>query len=225
MNLYSYGNSPVTTVDPAGLYGFGDFVGDVLWGVGKGFEYGGYMMTGAGLAMEVGGTGTMGGGLALASTGVGAPAGGPMVAGGAATAGAGWMMAGTGVATSAAGLYMQSVANGSGDGYLSGEPLQPCPPDYSVSKAVNSGMPHAAKRAVQRKVSSSIDEARAGLQELSKWITQNKRFPEGSLLETTKSLERVLAPFGDRGLAVYQIAKNRTAKLMTTLNRRFGPGH
>lgn len=225
LNLYSYGNSPVAVVDPAGLYGFADFVEDGTFLVGKSLEWVGYGMTTWGIGMEVIGTNTMGGGLAVASTGAGAPAGGGMIAGGAATAASGWALAGTGAGMTAAGLYIQSAVNGgSGDGYLSGEPLKPCPEDYGVSKAVNSGMNHAAGRSVQRKVFGNIDEAREGLQQLSKWITQNKKFPEGSLLETTKSLERVLAPVGDRGMAVYQIAKNRTAKLMTVLNSRYGPG-
>lgn len=94
------------------MYGWRDGVLDVIKGIGKGMEWGGYMMTGAGLIMEAGGTGTMGGGFAVASTGVGAPAGGTMVAGGAATAVTGWGLAVTGAATSALGLSLQMAANG-----------------------------------------------------------------------------------------------------------------
>lgn len=85
-----------------------------------------------------------------------------------------------------------------------------------VKKAVNSNLPHAADRGVERGVFSSAKDATEKLKELSKKITKDKSWPDGAFLDPSKS-NRVLVPVGDGGLAVYQVANNATAKLKTVL--------
>jgi hypothetical protein len=57
--------------------------------------------------------------------------------------------------------------------------------------------------------------ATEGLKDLSNKI-KTKGFPEGTLQDTAHA-DRVLVSVGDNGLTVYQIGKNGTAKLKTTL--------
>jgi RHS repeat-associated protein len=82
-------------------------------------------------------------------------------------------------------------------------------------KVVNSNLPHARDRAVERGVFPDEKSATEGLKDLSKKI-EAEGFPEGTLQDTARA-DRVLVPVGDNGLAVYQIGKNGTAKLKTTL--------
>ncbi|MCP4347388.1 MAG: RHS repeat-associated core domain-containing protein, partial [Desulfobacterales bacterium] len=84
-----------------------------------------------------------------------------------------------------------------------------------IKKAVNSNLPHAVKRAVERGIFKSADEATDALKQLSKSITENG-LPAGAILDSAH-LDRVLIPIGNSGMAVYQIAKNGTAKLKTVL--------
>lgn len=79
-------------------------------------------------------------------------------------------------------------------------------------------MPHATERAVERGVFPDAKSASEGLKNLSKDIKKNG-FPQGSILDTA-NVDRVLVPVGNNGYAVYQVAKNGTAKLNTTLIKR-----
>ncbi|MCG8673138.1 MAG: DUF6531 domain-containing protein [Pseudomonadales bacterium] len=97
-----------------------------------------------------------------------------------------------------------------------GPSSQECP---IVNKAVNSNLPHAAERAVERGIYPTQSAAREGLKSLSKDITKNKSFPAGSIVDPTNPT-RVLAPVGNGGRAVYHVASNGTAKLKTVLISR-----
>ena len=85
-----------------------------------------------------------------------------------------------------------------------------------LKKAVNSNLDHAAKRGTKRKIFKSLSEAKSKLRQLTKQLTKNGNFPAGTLADTAHS-DRVLVPVGDGGFAVYQLAKNGTAKLKTIL--------
>jgi hypothetical protein len=88
--------------------------------------------------------------------------------------------------------------------------------DLLLKKAVNSNLPHAIGRGVERGVFSSADEAGAALRGLTEQITQSGTFPVGTLVDTART-GRFLVPVGNNGMAVYQLAKNGTAKLKTVL--------
>jgi RHS repeat-associated protein len=85
----------------------------------------------------------------------------------------------------------------------------------AVQKAVNSNLPHAAQRAIERGFSGGADEAANALRQLSREITENG-FPSGTISDTAKA-NRVLVPFKDGLYAVYQVGANGTAKLKTVL--------
>jgi hypothetical protein len=85
----------------------------------------------------------------------------------------------------------------------------------SVKKVANSNLPHARDRAVERGVFPDAKSAAEGLKDLSNKI-KKEGFPEGTLQDTAHA-DRMLVPVGNNGLAVYQIGKNGTAKLKTTL--------
>ncbi len=85
-----------------------------------------------------------------------------------------------------------------------------------VAKTVNSNMPHAIERAVERGIFPNAAEARTGLESLSARIGK-EGFPEGAILDTAHA-DRVLVPLGEGGMAVYQVGANGTAKLKTILN-------
>ncbi|MBL8279602.1 MAG: RHS repeat protein [Pelomonas sp.] len=86
----------------------------------------------------------------------------------------------------------------------------------AVSKAVNSNLAHAVERAVERNIFDTADAAANALRELSETIGKTG-FPAGSIADTAHA-DRVLVPIGNAGMAVYQVAKNGTAKLKTVLN-------
>jgi RHS repeat-associated protein len=88
----------------------------------------------------------------------------------------------------------------------------------SVKKAVNSNLGHATERAVERGIYPDAKSAAEGLKNLTNDISKNG-FPRGTIPDTAHA-DRVLVPVGSNGLAVYQVGKNGTAKLKTTLNRR-----
>ncbi|GLR58825.1 hemagglutinin repeat-containing protein [Rhizobium indigoferae] len=88
----------------------------------------------------------------------------------------------------------------------------------SVEKAVNSNIDHAANRAVERGVFESAAEARAAYKQLSADISKNG-WPSGTIKDPSYT-DRYLVPIGNNGYASYQLAKNGTAKLKTTLIRR-----
>jgi RHS repeat-associated protein len=83
-----------------------------------------------------------------------------------------------------------------------------------IKKAINTKIVHATERAVER-LGLEATVARERLEELTKWITRNKTFPDGTLPDP-KRADSVLVPF-ENGFAVYEIAKNGTAKLMTVI--------
>ncbi|MFO0553355.1 MAG: RHS repeat-associated core domain-containing protein [Polyangiaceae bacterium] len=87
----------------------------------------------------------------------------------------------------------------------------------AVRKAVNSNLPHAIGRAVERGIFATEQEAATGLRELSTSITTTGQFPAGAIRDTAH-LDRVLVPVGNNGMAVYQVGANGTAKLKTVLN-------
>jgi type I site-specific restriction endonuclease len=86
-----------------------------------------------------------------------------------------------------------------------------------VKKAVNSNIRHASDQAVIRKIFLNKKTADLKLKELTKKISKNG-FPKGTIKDTRPN--RVLVPIGNNGYAVYQIGKNGTAKLNTTLIRK-----
>ena len=92
---------------------------------------------------------------------------------------------------------------------------------FQVSKAVNTNLPHAVERAIERGIFQSAEEAADALRALSKDITKNG-FPKGAILDPA-NVDRVLVPIGNAGMAVYKVAKNGTAKLKTVLNAIIGP--
>lgn len=91
--------------------------------------------------------------------------------------------------------------------------------DLLLKKAVNSNLPHAVSRGVERGIFSSADEATAALRGLTEEITKSGTFPAGTLVDTAR-VGRFLVPIGNGGRAVYQLAKNGTAKLKTVLISR-----
>ena len=76
-------------------------------------------------------------------------------------------------------------------------------------------MPHAVERAVERGVFPDAKSAAEALKTLGKQI-EKTGFPVGSILDTAHA-DRILVPIGENGMAVYQVAKNLTAKLKTVL--------
>jgi RHS repeat-associated protein len=91
--------------------------------------------------------------------------------------------------------------------------------DLLLKKAVNTGLPHATKRGVQRGVFANPAEAGAALRDLTSTISKSKTFPTGTLVDTAHA-GRFLVPVGNNGLAVYQMMGNGTARLKTVLNAR-----
>jgi hypothetical protein len=87
-----------------------------------------------------------------------------------------------------------------------------------VAKGVNSNIGHAADRAVERGVFESTEIAREKLDELSSSL-KSKGWPEGTIKDPDYN-DRYLVPVGNNGYASYQLGKNGTAKLKTTLIRR-----
>lgn len=65
----------------------------------------------------------------------------------------------------------------------------------AVGKAVNSNLPHAVERAVERGVFATEEEAASGLRELSSSITKSGDFPTGAIRDTAH-VDRVLVPVG-----------------------------
>jgi RHS repeat-associated protein len=87
---------------------------------------------------------------------------------------------------------------------------------FTIAKAVNSNLPHAVANAVERGIFPTADIAADELRALTAQITANG-FPANAILDTARA-DRVLVPIGNAGMAVYQVAKNGTAKLKTVLN-------
>ena len=110
-----------------------------------------------------------------------------------------------------------SVADGRGNGHVTGE-LTGGASDIHVDKVVNSNMPHAAERAVERAGFSSVQDARAALQEFGRQI-EKSGLPPGTIRDTAHA-DRVIVPgFGRGGAAVYQL-RDGVLKLKTVLQWR-----
>ena len=84
-------------------------------------------------------------------------------------------------------------------------------------KVVNSNLPHAIQRGVERKVYPDRKIASDSLKDLGNKI-EKTGFPSGTIPDSAH-IDRVLVPAGNNGMVVYQIAKNGTAKLKTVLNK------
>jgi hypothetical protein len=90
--------------------------------------------------------------------------------------------------------------------------------DIHVDKVVNSNMPHAAERAVERAGFSSVQDARAALQEFGRQF-EKSGLPPGTIRDTAHA-DRVIVPgFGRGGAVVYQL-RDGVLKLKTVLQWR-----
>jgi hypothetical protein len=128
---------------------------------------------------------------------------------------AGWAAVGHGATGIVAGIATigdsLSLSRGSGSGSLSTEGGLGTP----VNKVVNSNMPHAAERAVERAGFRTLKEARTALQEFGAGI-EKSGLPRGAIRDTAHA-DRVIVPgFGQGGAVVYQV-KDGTLKLKTVL--------
>ncbi len=110
-----------------------------------------------------------------------------------------------------------SAGGGRDNGHVTGE-LTRSASDIHVDKVVNSNMPHAAERAVERAGFSSEQDARAALQEFSRQI-ERSGLPPGTIRDTARA-DRVIVPgFGRGGAVVYQL-RDGVLKLKTVLQWR-----
>ncbi|WP_395831279.1 hypothetical protein [Archangium violaceum] len=110
-----------------------------------------------------------------------------------------------------------SAGDGQGNGHVTGE-LTGGASDIHVDKVVNSNMPHAAERAVERAGFSSVQDARAALQEFG-WQIEKSGLPPGTIRDTAHA-DRVIVPgFGRGGAVVYQL-RDGVLKLKTVLQWR-----
>jgi hypothetical protein len=110
-------------------------------------------------------------------------------------------------------LLDEAVVLEAGGGRALGKLLERLLP--SVTKAVNSNLPHAVERAVERGIFKNPKEASAAIKSISEEIGRTG-FPKGTIPDPAHA-DRVLVPIGNGGRVVYQIAKNETAKLKTVL--------
>ncbi len=88
----------------------------------------------------------------------------------------------------------------------------------NVKKAVNSNLPHAITRGIERGIFPDKATASNALKSLSRRIS-SKGFPPGSFVDPSHR-DRVLVPVGKGGLASYQVGSNGTAKLKTVLIKK-----
>jgi hypothetical protein len=87
-----------------------------------------------------------------------------------------------------------------------------------ILKGVNSNLPHAVERAVERGIFDNADEATAALKSLTGEVGSNN-LPSGTIVDPSKT-DRILVPVGNEGMAVYQVGSNGTSKLKTVLNEK-----
>ncbi|WP_434384915.1 SitA5 family polymorphic toxin [Melittangium boletus] len=113
-------------------------------------------------------------------------------------------------------LSSQVVTMSAGDGPVTGTSTGVS--DVRVDKVVNSNMPHAAERAVERAGFSSVQEAREALQAFGRRIEQTG-LPSGAIRDTAH-VDRVIVPgLGQGGAVVYQF-RDGVLKLKTVLQWR-----
>jgi hypothetical protein len=87
-----------------------------------------------------------------------------------------------------------------------------------VDKVVNSNMPHAAERAVERAGFSTVQEARVALQQFGSQL-EKSGLPAGTIRDTAHA-DRIIVPgFGQGGAVVYQV-RDGVLKLKTVLQWR-----
>lgn len=70
-----------------------------------------------------------------------------------------------------------------------------------IKKVVNTNLPHAIKRAVERAVFTDVEVASRELKNLSSQISKNG-FPKGSIIDPAHA-DRVLVPVGNKGMISY----------------------
>lgn len=91
-----------------------------------------------------------------------------------------------------------------------------------VTKAVNTKLPHAIERGVERGVFSDSAEAGSVLRNLTRQIG-NRGFPSGTIQDSANGVARAnsfLLPVGNGGVAVYRVNQRGVASLRYVLNRR-----
>ncbi|NYI59986.1 RHS repeat domain-containing protein [Cellulomonas soli] len=181
----------------------------VMWGLGAAT-----MCWGAG--MEVGG-------VALDATGVGAAVGIPIN-----ILGVGVISIGAGMAASGT---LDLLAHANGDSRVevmtrdseassgSGEGGRDLPGvGDSPTKVVNSNMGHIDLERAARAGFEDVRSAQVAVRKLGRSIETNG-FPEGTIADSAHA-DRVLAPMGENGYAVYQIKPNGNAVFKTILTAR-----
>jgi len=87
-----------------------------------------------------------------------------------------------------------------------------------INKVTFAKLPHAIGQGVERGVFTNPQAARNTLKELGKTI-KSKGFPEGSFWDPSK-IDTILVPTGNKGLAVFRVFENGSAKIRTVLNVR-----
>ncbi|WP_301340977.1 RHS repeat-associated core domain-containing protein [Corallococcus carmarthensis] len=230
----------------AGAMPFGGFVtppsgnsAEFYRGYSDGMLLVGMAQMAGGLAAAAGGSGLTGGGAAMSGTVVLAPEGGAAVVGGVSIGAVGTAVAMNGVMSAIASNIALQMANqaGSGGGGDSKEKTPETQPasapasanqaapknkavgsDFEVKKVVNSNMPHASERAVERTMFPNEKAAREALQQLGRNI-EDSGLPAGTVWDT-KYPDRIIVPgFGEGGAVVYQV-RDGTLKLKTVLEWR-----
>lgn len=88
----------------------------------------------------------------------------------------------------------------------------------NIKKAVNSNLPNAINRGIERGIFPDKATASNAFKALSRQIT-SQGFPSGSFVDPSHK-DRVLVPVGKGGLASYQVGSNGTAKLKTVLIKK-----
>jgi enamine deaminase RidA (YjgF/YER057c/UK114 family) len=90
--------------------------------------------------------------------------------------------------------------------------------DEFIAKVVNSNMPHAVKRAMERAGFSTVQEARLALQQFGKQLKEAGTLPATAVKDT--AYHRVIIPgFGQGGAVVYQVRQG-VLKLKTVMEWR-----
>ena len=110
-----------------------------------------------------------------------------------------------------------SAGGGRDNGPVAGE-LSRGVPGTRVDKVVNSNMPHAAERSVERAGFSTVQDARAALQEFGRQI-EKSGLPPGTLRDTAHADRLIVPGFGQGGAVVYQL-RDGVLKLKTVLQWR-----
>ena len=84
-------------------------------------------------------------------------------------------------------------------------------------KVINSNLGHAAQRAAERAGFADAKSAAEALRKLGRQIGRSG-IP-GNAIPDTRRPDRILVPFGDGAVAVYQVTKGGKLRLKTTLRQ------